>query len=322
MSASFAGKVVVGHRRGRRGIGEARAAEFARRGARVVVADFNVELGQRVAAKLSELTRKSSTRHSAERAQGHGPHAAERAGAGIGERSTGYERPAGDALGPAGGLQDGTARTRATVGVLTREPAAGERGDVIFIPVDVSDPDSVEAMVRETVAAFGRLDVAVNNAGIGGESNPTGAYSIAGWRWVIDVNLNGVFYCMRYEIPAMLDSGGGVIINVSSILGSVGTAGAPAYTAAKHGLLGLTKAAALEYAKDGIRVVAVGPAYIDTPLLAHIDPQTRERITGLHPVGRMGTAQEVAEFVAFLASDAASFITGSYHLIDGGYTAQ
>ena len=196
-------------------------------------------------------------------------------------------------------------------------------GEAIFLRVDVSDPAAVEQMVATTVERFGRLDIAVNNAGIGGEPNPTGSYSIEGWRKVIDVNLNSVFYCMRYEIPQMLAQGGGMIVNMASILGSVGFATAPAYVAAKHGVVGLTKAAALEYGKQGIRINSVGPAFIKTPLLVDaLDEQTQSYLSGLHAVGRMGESQEVAELVAFLCSDQASFLTGAYYLVDGGYTAQ
>lgn len=208
------------------------------------------------------------------------------------------------------------------LGEKTVQAAKQAGSDAIYLKVDVSDPQAVEKMVADTVAAFGRLDIAVNNAGIGGEQNATGAYSISGWHKVIDVNLNGVFYCMRYEIPQMLAQGGGSIINMTSILGSVGFANSPAYVTAKHGLIGLTKNAALEYGRQDIRVNSVGPAFIKTPLLDALDEQTQAYLSGLHAVGRMGTSQEVANLVAFLSSDQASFLTGGYYLVDGGYTAQ
>jgi NAD(P)-dependent dehydrogenase (short-subunit alcohol dehydrogenase family) len=139
----------------------------------------------------------------------------------------------------------------------------------------------------------------------------------------MDVNLNSVFYGMKYEIAAMLRAGGGAIVNMASILGSVGFANASAYVTAKHGVLGLTKAAAMEYAAKGIRVTAVGPGFIDTPLLSkNLDAPTLKAIAGMHPVGRLGRSEEVAALTCFLLSDAASFITGSYHLVDGGYVAQ
>jgi NAD(P)-dependent dehydrogenase (short-subunit alcohol dehydrogenase family) len=197
--------------------------------------------------------------------------------------------------------------------------AAG--GTAIAHEIDVADPIEVEAMVDTAVREFGGLHLAVNNAGIGGPSAATADYPLDGWKNVIDINLNGVFYGMKYEITAMLKSGGGAIVNMSSILGSLAFAQAPAYVAAKHGVNGLTKVAAVEYAKHGVRVNAIGPGFIDTPLLSKMDPAALGYIVGLHPIGRLGTSEEVAALTCFLLSDAASFITGSYHLVDGGYAA-
>lgn len=187
---------------------------------------------------------------------------------------------------------------------------------------DVARADVVEWLIGHAVEKGGALHLLVNNAGIGGPLAPTGEYPLDGWRQVMGVNLDGVFYGMRYAIPEMLKSGGGAIVNIASILGTVGFANAAAYTAAKHALLGLTKAAALEYSAQGIRVNAIGPAFIDTPLLGNLPPGAKEALVGSHPIGRLGRSEEVADLTQFLLSDKASFITGSYHLIDGGYCAQ
>jgi NAD(P)-dependent dehydrogenase (short-subunit alcohol dehydrogenase family) len=197
--------------------------------------------------------------------------------------------------------------------------AAG--GRAVAHEVDVADAAAVEAMVAAAVATFGGLHLAVNNAGIGGPSAATADYPLDGWHQVININLNGVFYGMKYEIAAMLKSGGGAIVNMSSILGTLAFAQAPAYVSAKHAVNGLTKTAAVEYAEQSIRINAVGPAFIDTPLLSAIEPAAMQYITGLHPVGRLGTSEEVSALTCFLLSDEASFITGSYHLVDGGYSA-
>ena len=196
-------------------------------------------------------------------------------------------------------------------------------GSAMSTTVDVADAAAFEQMVKAAVSTFGALHLAVNNAGIGGAQANIADYALDDWHKVIDVNLNGVFYGMKYQIAAMLNSGGGAIVNISSILGSVGWSGSSAYVTAKHGLVGLTKTAAIEYAPQGIRVNAVGPAFIDTPLLSkNLDEETLGQLAGLHPVGRLGTPEEVSALTCFLLSDRASFITGSYHLVDGGYTSR
>ena len=197
-------------------------------------------------------------------------------------------------------------------------------GEAIFIFADVAAVADCESMVRKTIEEYGRLDYACNNAGIGGEQNLTADYSVEGWQKVLAVNLSGVFYCMKYEIPEMLRVGGGAIVNMASILGKVGFAGSPAYVAAKHGLIGLTKNAALEYAAQGIRVNSVGPAFIRTPMIAPLEenPEGLNMLVSFHPIGRLGNPEEVAELVIWLSSKSASFVTGAYYAVDGGYLAR
>lgn len=195
-------------------------------------------------------------------------------------------------------------------------------GDARFIKADVSNPEDNELLVAKTLEAYKVLDIACNNAGIGGESNPVGDMSIEGWRKVIDINLNGVFYGMHYQIPAMLKQGKGAIVNIASILGQAGFMNSAAYVAAKHGVVGLTKTAALEYSAKGIRINSVGPGFIKTPLLNQLDDATMNMLVTLHPIGRLGDPKEVAELIAWLSSDKASFVTGSYYAVDGGYLAQ
>jgi NAD(P)-dependent dehydrogenase (short-subunit alcohol dehydrogenase family) len=196
-------------------------------------------------------------------------------------------------------------------------------GKGLVVKTDVSEYADCERMVNDTVEKFGRLDIAVNNAGIGGPAALTGEYPIDGWDKVIAINLSGVFYGMRYQIPAMLKNGGGSIVNMASILGKVGFPMSGAYSSAKHGVIGLTETAACEYATQGIRVNAVGPGFIQTPLLdKNLNPEQLKGIAAMHPMQRLGTAQEVAELVLWLASDNASFVTGAYYNVDGGYLAQ
>jgi len=192
-------------------------------------------------------------------------------------------------------------------------------GVAFFVKTDVSKPSDNEALVQQAIEHYGALHIACNNAGIGGPSMPTGEYPIDGWNNVISINLSGVFYGMHYQIPAMLKSGGGAIVNITSILGQVGFRTAPAYAAAKHGIIGLTQTAALEYGSLNIRINAVGPGFIKTPMIEDIDEKL---LIPLHPIGRLGTAEEVAELVLFLSSGKASFITGGYFPVDGGYLAQ
>jgi NAD(P)-dependent dehydrogenase (short-subunit alcohol dehydrogenase family) len=196
-------------------------------------------------------------------------------------------------------------------------------GGAIFVKADTSMPIDSRKVVEAAVEKFGGLHIAVNNAGIGGPLSPVGEYPVDGWDKVISINLSGVFYGLRYQIPAMLISGGGSIVNIASILGKVGTKGSAAYVAAKHGVIGLTEAAALEYADQKIRINSIGPGYIVTPLLTKsLDATAMKALTGLHPMGRLGTSEEVAELALWLNSDKASFVTGSYYNVDGGYLAQ
>jgi NAD(P)-dependent dehydrogenase (short-subunit alcohol dehydrogenase family) len=195
------------------------------------------------------------------------------------------------------------------------------KGRAAFFRADVSRPAECDALAAEAVRAFGRLDVACNNAGIAGASAPIAEHPVDAWDRVIAVNLSSVFYCMRSELPHLL-ARGGAIVNMTSILGAVGFAGAPAYVAAKHGMVGLTKNAALEYAARGVRVNCVGPAFIDTPLLSGLDAATKAALVQLHPIGRLGRAEEVAELVLWLSTERASFMNGAYVPVDGGYLAR
>jgi NAD(P)-dependent dehydrogenase (short-subunit alcohol dehydrogenase family) len=215
----------------------------------------------------------------------------------------------------------------ARVLVADRDRAAAERvaadlgeGAAAF-EADVRDPEQVRCMVDAAVERLGGLDVAINNAGVSRAGVPLHETTLADWELVRSVNYDGVFHCLQQEFRVMIAAGGGAVVNVSSVMGVVGTRGAVAYVAAKHGVIGMTKAAAVDGAEHGIRVNAVGPGFVDTPLLK---PATRERMGAVvaeHLVGRLGTAEEIAAVVGFLASPAASFVTGAFYPVDGGYTA-
>ncbi|RFZ91370.1 SDR family oxidoreductase [Mucilaginibacter conchicola] len=196
-------------------------------------------------------------------------------------------------------------------------------GEAFFVKADTGKPEENELLVQKTIEKYGALHIACNNAGIGGPSAPAGEYPLDAWDKVISINLSGVFYGMRYQLPAILKSGGGNIVNMASILGKVGFAGSSAYVAAKHGVIGLTEASAVEYAAKGVRINAVGPGFIKTPLVeSSMSQEAREALIALHPIGRLGESAEVAELVLWLSSDKASFVTGAYYNVDGGYLAR
>jgi NAD(P)-dependent dehydrogenase (short-subunit alcohol dehydrogenase family) len=198
-------------------------------------------------------------------------------------------------------------------------------GDAIFVRTDVSQAVEVQALISTAVETYGRLDCAHNNAGIaGGGRARTAEYAEDTWHRVIAINLTGVWLCMKYEIPLMLQQGSGAIVNTASVAGLIGARGLAAYVASKHGVVGLTKTAALEYAQQGLRVNCVCPGVIETPMTARglSDPERRARIIASEPMGRIGKPEEIAEAVVWLCSDAASFVTGHTMTVDGGFVAQ
>lgn len=198
-------------------------------------------------------------------------------------------------------------------------------GEATYVHCDVSDADEIQAMVDAALDTYGGLDIAVNNAGIEGEHGPAAEQTVEGWDRVLDTNLRGTFLCMKAEIPVMLERGGGAIVNVSSIAGLTGFEGSAPYVASKHGLVGLTRSAALDYAKQGIRVNAVCPGVIDTPMVeryTHDDPEAEAGLAEAEPMGRMGEAAEIADAIVYLASDEASFVTGHPMAVDGGWMAR
>jgi NAD(P)-dependent dehydrogenase (short-subunit alcohol dehydrogenase family) len=201
-----------------------------------------------------------------------------------------------------------------------------EGGKAVAVRCDVTRGEDVRAAVVKTAGAFGRLDFAFNNAGIEPKKPaPTADYDEDEWNRILDVNLRGVFLCMKHEVPLILKSGGGAIVNTSSGAGVIGIKGSPAYTAAKHGVIGLTKAAALDYAAQKVRVTAICPGYIDTPMMERFTggtPEGRAKVIAEEPVGRMGTPEEIAAAVLWLCSDGAAFMIGHAMVIDGGQTIQ
>ena len=200
---------------------------------------------------------------------------------------------------------------------------AGSEG--FFIRTDVAKAADVRAMVEKTVATYGRLDYAFNNAGVIEQTpGPLVEQSEETFGRIMDINVKGVWLSMKYEIPEMLKHGGGAIVNMSSVAGVVGFPGMGIYVASKHAVVGLTKAAAVEYSKSGVRVNAVNPAAIETEMLAHFvadNAEVRAQMAAAHPIGRTGRPEEIADAVIWLCSDKASFVTGHALLVDGGYTA-
>ncbi len=195
-------------------------------------------------------------------------------------------------------------------------------GEAFFVKGDSSSASDNKHMVEVTVSKYGRLDIACNNAGMGGPAKPTGEYDPEAWDRVIGLNLNGVFYACRYQLEQMEKNGGGSIVNIASIHGQVAAPLSPAYTASKHGVVGLTKNIAVEYAQKNIRCNAVGPGYIETALLKdNLNKEMMQAVAAKSAMNRLGTAEEIAELVTFLSSEKSSFTTGSYIIADGGYTA-
>ena len=234
---------------------------------------------------------------------------------------------AGSGIGEACAHRAAAGGARVAVVDITRE--AAERvaseigGDARAIVADVAEEGSVADMVATVVEQFGRLDGAINNAGIGGAQFAVGDYSLDDWRRVMRVNLDGVFLCLREEIRAMRTTGGGSIVNMASVLAAAGYPEQVAYVTSKHALVGLTRVAALDHAKDGIRVNAVGPAFILTPLVEQtMTPEAIAAVAPMHALGRWGRPEEVAEMTAWLLSDAASFATATFYPLDGGLLAR
>lgn len=219
-------------------------------------------------------------------------------------------------------VQEGAKVTIADMNEEKGEALAKELGDsTIFVKTNVTNESEVENMVNKTVETFGKLDILFNNAGIG-DLHPTDELSFEHWQRTISVNLDGVFLVAKHAIRAMKKNGSGSIVNTASILGHVGDAQVASYAASKGAVANLTRALAVEFAQDNIRVNAVCPGYVITPLIDQLDEEAREYLVTQHPIGRLGKPEEIAKAVLFLASDDASFVTGANLLVDGGYTAR
>jgi NAD(P)-dependent dehydrogenase (short-subunit alcohol dehydrogenase family) len=234
------------------------------------------------------------------------------AGSGIGEACAKALAAAGARVVVSDIAADAAQRVAAEIGVAA-----------VACATDVAAEGQCDAMVALALERFGRLDIAVNNAGVGNKDRShIGDLATASWRKVLGVNLDGVFFSMRAEIRAMKAGGGGAIVNMASVMGAVAVECGSAYVAAKHGVVGLTKAAALDHAGDGIRVNAVGPGYVDTAMFADRTAEQRAEVGARHPLGRIARPEEIAAMVLWLASPAASFATGGYYPVDGGYLAR
>lgn len=297
MSRRFEGKValVTG---GSSGIGRATALAFAREGAKVVVADVDVIGGEETVRLIREENSFAPTKI----------------------------RTATPALAEVGVKLKSTVTTFATKGNGDKTRTYGWDTDVArFVMTDVSKAAEVQTLIHKVIETFGRLDYAFNNAGIEGITGTTVDLTERNWDRVISTNLTGVWLCMKYEIPEILKQGGGAIVNTSSVAGLVGFQSIPAYVASKHGVVGVTKSAALEYARLGIRINAILPGVVRTPMVErflHSDHEVEACLLAQEPIGRFGTPEEIAEAVIWLCSDAASFVTGHALVADGGFVAQ